>query len=123
MKVIYIAGPYRAPTEWGRQQNIRHAEAAMIRLLQKGWAVICPHKNSADLGGCVYPDPTGVETKDDTDWLMWLVVDSELLRRCDAIYMLEGWPKSKGACAEYRLAAKLGKEIIYEDERVAKGIS
>ena len=42
--------------------------------------------------------------------------DIEGVRRCDAIYMLEGWTSSKGARAEFALAEWLGKKIWYENE-------
>ena len=57
MKVIYVSGAYRAPTEYEVGLNIRRAEEAAIRLWMDGWAVICPHKNTARLGGVV-PDET-----------------------------------------------------------------
>mgnify|MGYP002523121716 CR=1 FL=1 len=39
-------------------------------------------------------------------------IDIAALSRCDAIYMLLGWEKSKGATAEYNYAAATGKLII-----------
>ncbi len=101
MKIIYVAGAYRAKTEWGLIQNIRKAEQAAIKLWQEGWAVICPHKNTAHFGG-LCPDNT------------WLDGDLEMLKRCDAIYMLRGWEKSKGATAEHQLAIKMGLEVYFE---------
>src|SRR4051812_24706808 len=46
MKLIYIAGPYRAATEWQVVQNIRRAEALALAVWQSGAACICPHKNT-----------------------------------------------------------------------------
>ena len=101
MKIIYIAGAYRNSTEWGLVENIRHAEREAIKLWQENWVVICPHKNTAHFGG-LCPDNT------------WLEGDLEILRRCDAVYMLRGFRSSLGAMAEHKLAIELGKEIIYE---------
>ncbi len=101
MKVIYVAGAYRNKTEWGLVENIRHAEAAAIKLWQEGWAVICPHKNTAHFGG-LCPDDT------------WLKGDIEMLKRCDAIYMLKGYEGSEGAMIELATAAIKNLEIIYE---------
>ncbi len=103
MKVIYVAGKYTADTEWGIWNNIEHASGAARKLWLDGWAVICPHKNTAFFGG-----------KDEAHRDIWLAGDLELLRRCDAIYMLGGWENSEGAKAELKLAEKLGLEIIYE---------
>ena len=101
MKLIFISGPYRANTEWELITNIRHAEAAAIKLWQEGWAVICPHKNSALFGGIC----------DDS---VWLKGDIVMLKRCDAIYMLNTWKNSTGATLELRVAKEDGLEIYYE---------
>ena len=103
MKVIFISGPYRAKTERELVENIRHAENASIRLWRKGWAVFCPHLNTAHFGG----------TCEDK---VWLDGDLEILSRCDAIYMLSTWLDSTGAKAEYRKAQDLNMEIFFEDD-------
>lgn len=79
MKVIYVAGKYKANIEWGLVENIRHAERIALELWRQGWAVICPHKNTAHFGGSL----RGYNTERE-----WLDGDLEILRRCDAIYML-----------------------------------
>lgn len=101
MKVIYIAGSYRSITEWGLIQNIRKAEEAAIKLWQEGWAVICPHKNTAHFGGLC-------------DDEVWLKGDLEIIKRCDAIYLLTNWQHSIGACAERDVALQYGLQIIEE---------
>ena len=103
MKVIYVAGKYRARNEWELEMNLRHAEDVAIKLWAEGWAVICPHKNMAHFGGAVGMDDN-----------IWLEGDLELLSRCDAIYMMSGWTTSEGATAERNLAKELGLEIYYE---------
>jgi len=102
MRVIYIAGAYRNRTEWGLIENIRHAERVAIKLWQRGYAVICPHLNTAHFGGLC---------TDDT----WLKGDLEILSRCDAIYVLDNWKQSRGAQEELKLAIKLRLEIYYEE--------
>lgn len=101
MKVIYVAGPYRGHSESEVVANIRHAEAAAIRLWQTGWAVICPHLNTRMFGG-LCPDDT------------WLKGDLEILKRCDAIYMVDGWQRSRGATDELHLAQSLNMGVLYE---------
>ena len=107
MRVIYIAGKYRGKTNWDTVQNIRHAEGVSRDLWAKGWAVICPHKNTALMDG-LGDSPEG-------DHLLWLTGDLAILERCDAIYMLDNWKTSVGAMAEFELAKKLGLEIYYEE--------
>ena len=36
----------------------------------------------------------------------------ELLRRCDAVYGLEGWEESSGAVSEVNLARELGMPVL-----------
>ncbi len=100
-KIIYVAGPYRADSEIQLRKNIEHARDAAIKLWQDGWVVICPHMNTAHFGGAC---PVSV----------WLEGDLEILKRCDAIYMLNTWEKSEGAKEEYRIAKQLGLEILFE---------
>lgn len=106
MKVIYIAGKYRSDTEWGLTDNIRHAELAARRLWGEGWAVICPHKNSAHFGG--------LKENPEDDQKLWMEGDLEILSRCDAIYMLSNYKESNGALLELAKAWNLGLEIYYE---------
>ena len=103
MRVMFISGPYRAKTESELEDHIRTAEKAAIHFWQRGWAVFCPHKNSAHFGG-LCPDSH------------WLDGDLEILRRSDAICMIKGWSQSEGAKAELKLAEELGKEIIFMPE-------
>ena len=105
MKVIYIAGPYRAKTERGLVENIRKSEDAAIRLWKQGYAVICSHKNTAHLGGICEEET-------------FLNGDIEILKRCDVIYMLSNWRKSNGACEEVRIAAENNIKVIYEEDDI-----
>ena len=104
MKVAYIAGPYRAETEWKVLQNIRRAEVVAQKYWNMGYAVICPHKNSAYMGNGAVSDK------------QFLAGDLEIIRRCDVVVMMPEWMCSAGATAELALAQDLGKEIIFEDE-------
>lgn len=101
MKVIFVSGPYRADTKEGREANIQKAKDAAIRLWQQGWVAFCPHLNTAHFDG-LCPDE------------VWLKGDLEMLRRCDAIYILKDWKQSEGSQAEVRLAYKLGLEVYFE---------
>ena len=44
----------------------------------------------------------------------YMSIDYKLIELSEAIYMLKGWQKSKGACAELSYAKSLGKKIIYQ---------
>ena len=95
MKLVFVSGPYRGDTD----SNIAKARELAIQLWQQGYAVICPHMNTAHFDG-LCPDE------------VWLEGDIEMLKRCDAIALVDGWEKSIGANAEYKLACELGLEIL-----------
>lgn len=104
-RLVYVAGAYRSPTENGVLMNILAAREAAVRLWQAGFAVICPHMNSAFMGGTV-PDTAFLEG------------DLTILRRCDAVYMLPGWAKSTGACGEHDDAVNHGIPVFESIEAV-----
>ncbi len=101
MRIAYIAGPYRAATPHGILQNVRAAEAVAIKYWQKGYAVICPHKNSALFDGLL-PDE------------IWLSGYLAILAKCDVCIMMTGWENSEGARQEHEFARAHGIEIIYD---------
>jgi hypothetical protein len=102
MKIAYIAGPYRAPTVFGLTQNIQCAREVAAEFWRMGYAVICPHMNSALMDGLV---PDGV----------FLAGDHEFLRRMrpgDVFVLLPGWSKSDGTKAELALAVLMGLTVV-----------
>lgn len=103
MKVIYIAGPFRAPTAWGIAENVRRAERAALEVAKLGAMPLCPHANTAHFQG---------ECTDQ----FWLDGTMELLRRCDAVLTVEGWLASSWARAEVEEALRLGKPVFTETE-------
>ena len=47
MKRAYIFGPIAAETEWGIYLNIERARVIAAELWKMGYAVFCPHANTA----------------------------------------------------------------------------
>jgi len=104
IKLVYIAGPYRGDgTPDCIHENIQVARIIAKKYWQAGYAVICPHMNSAYMDG-VCPDETFLEGA------------IEILKRCDGIVMMPNWQQSAGSRDELNMAIKLGLEIIYEVE-------
>ena len=49
-------------------------------------------------------------------WEAHMLKDIADLLHCNAIYMLQGWKDSKGACIEHYIATEIGMPIMYEIE-------
>lgn len=99
MKLVYIAGPFRAPSAWEIEQNIRRAEELALRVWQAGHVAICPHTNTRFYQGAA-PDE------------VWLEGDLVILRRCDAVLLVEGWERSVGTLAEIAEARRYGIPVL-----------
>lgn len=93
---IYISGaisgiPFHMVTD---QFNKAEAE-----LVEKGYEPVNPLNN-------------GIERS--ASWLDHMRADIKMLLDCDAIYMLVGWPDSKGAIIEKQLAQNLGLKVLLQ---------
>jgi len=120
-KRIYVAGPMRGI----RHFNFPAFDAASLDLMIAGWTVISP----ADLDRQIGFDETAFAA--DYDWIdlgkIGFSIDDAIdrdvsaIKTCDAIYMLNGWEKSKGATAEKAIAEWRGIEVLYQSTRSAAG--
>ena len=106
-KMVYIAGPYSADTKKGVDINIQIAKAVAQDLWHRGYAVICPHMNSAHMDGTMGGKMSWADS-----FKMYLVGDFEMISRCDAVVMLPGWEQSRGSCAEFVFAHWLGIPVV-----------
>lgn len=97
--VVYIAGPFRAKSDWGRHKNIEKAQALAFQVWEEGFVALCPHNNTRHFDGSL-PDH------------VWLNGDLRLLSKCDAILMVEGWETSTGARAEMLYAEAHGIQVF-----------
>ena len=102
MKLVYIAGPYRSQTIWGVEQNVQAAQHAGAQVMRvPGLYPVIPHMNTRHMEGIV----------DDSHVLAGTL---EMLRRCDAVLVIEGWKNSEGARGEVDEAVRLGLPVLYE---------
>lgn len=92
-KRIYIAGPMTGLPELNFPAF--HAAAAML------------HAN-----GHHVENPADHDIIEGYEWADYMRLDIAKLVTCDAIYLLPGWSKSRGATIEHRLATDLGLEVI-----------
>lgn len=100
-KVLYVAGPYRSEKGmWGVHENIHRAKQIAQKLWAMGYAVICPHANTAFMDGSDIPDHH------------FLAGDLLIIRKVDGIVMTPKWVESEGAKAEYNYANNLSIPVF-----------
>lgn len=101
MKVIYVAGPFRASDAWQIKCNVHRAESAANEIAALGAMPLTPHSIGANFHG----------THSDHFWLEGTL---ELLRRCDAVLVLPDFEKSSGTRGELREADRLQIPIYFD---------
>jgi hypothetical protein len=104
--IIYIAGPMRAPDAWQWEQNMRRAEEWSFWLMARGAAPICPHTMGRHFDRAL-PDH------------VFLGLDFAYIDRSDALLLIEGWPNSKGSCAERDYATAIDLPVFEYERRTA----
>jgi len=95
-KIVYISG---AITNQHPDHVRRVFAQAELQLIRQGYQVV---------------NPLTLVHDHDQSWEEFMEVDLRALFKCDAIYMLSNWKKSRGARIERAIAKEMGKEIIYE---------
>lgn len=93
-KIVYISGAIT-----GTKDYMERFGAAEKTLKYWGYKPINPAKTNSKL-------------PEDTTWAGYMRASIRLLMKADAIYMIRGWRKSKGAALEHLIAKALGMEII-----------
>lgn len=106
VKLLYLAGPFSAPEGdpdplHTVNENITAASRIALEAARAGWMPVCPHKNSAGFEHTEIPAA------------FWYEGDIALMLRCDAVLMLPGYERSKGALAELDTAKAAGMGVYY----------
>lgn len=99
--VVFICGPFRSDTYERRSRNTQLAGMLALEVWRSGVACICPHMNSGTLFGLASEE-------------IFLAGYLEILERCDALLLLPGWEKSKGARMERQRAIEKQIPIFYD---------
>ncbi len=103
MKLLYIAAPYRAKTIVALQRNINDAKLMAMYYWRKGYAVICPHLNSANFDGLI----------DDNKFYAGTLL---MLSKCDSIALHPNWEQSSGCVNEYNyMMNQESSEILFPE--------
>lgn len=100
--LVYVAGPFSAPDRAGVEKNIEDAVRVGIEIARLGVMPVIPHANTAD------PWFARVQPYE-----FWCTGTLELMRRCDAVVMVKGWKRSRGARAEYEEAIARGMPVFF----------
>lgn len=99
--LIYVAGPYTAPTIESVELNISRACRVGRKLMHLGHHPVVPHSMYAFWDKI---DPRLVYED-------FIKADIHLLSRCDALCLAPNWEASPGSCGEYTEALTLGLRI------------
>ena len=103
---VYIAGPMSGYPD----MNFPAFDKKALELRVQGYEVANPAEKDRNNG--YVADPAGLCTPE--QYKTFLLEDLPLVAACDAIYMLRGWSRSKGARLERHLAKVLGLKIWYQ---------
>lgn len=82
-------------------------------LKEEGHNVVNPVDHEPGCLGECTRDREGYDGKPHT-WECYLKYDLIMMLQCEAVYVLSGWEKSRGAQLEVQVASACGLEIIYE---------
>ena len=91
MYLVYLAGKYSVGN---RDENIEAASRVAAQLWDMGYAVLCPHMNSARLD-----DACRVADYED-----FLAGGLRMLSGCDILFLMPGWRDSPGSLVERLMA-------------------
>ena len=95
---IYISGPITGTDDYMQ----RFGEAAE-KLFRRGYVPVNPAEVNSKLPAC-------------TTYEEYMKMSICMLDMCEAIYMLDGWEKSRGANREYGYALGQKKLIIFDED-------
>ena len=104
MTRIYVAGPMTGYPRW----NFDAFAEATEKLRAAGYEVVSPAENDLALG---FDPDAPVEDFTEDDYTEALQRDLEIIQTVDAIALLPGWHRSRGANVEVRLAKMLGLPV------------
>ena len=114
--IFYIAGPMRGIRYYNFGAFDDMADE-IYNIHGDDSVVLNPAQMDRDVGFDAYQLPGDYDwdsIPDGFDFDACVERDIEAVKKCDAIYMLDGWRESSGARAELALAEWLGKDAYYQ---------
>lgn len=115
MRLIYVAGPYRADCALKTSRNVSRAEylAKQVTLSRPDWFPVIPHKNTE-----LWDYDAGLKNVPADYYLSGTL---EIMRRCDAVLVTADYRRSVGTIAEIAEAERLGIPVYYSVESIPHG--
>jgi hypothetical protein len=98
-RIVYCAGAYSALNQDLIQVNIELARRVGLQVRALGYIPMVPHV-------AILPAP-------DLTWDLAMQECLEIMSRCCAVLMIEGWADSKGARLEHERAKEWGLPVAY----------
>lgn len=102
IKLVYVAGPYRAETAFNVSQHIARARDRAAEVVMSGAYPIVPHACTAFMDGLA-PDE------------LFLEGAREAMLRCDEVWLCRGWEYSHGSREEVFEALRWPLPVILPD--------
>lgn len=100
--VAFVSGMLTGDgTQESVDANVKTACEYGNLLARIGYTVIVPHLS------------VHIDTPPPLPYEYWIAADLAILARCDEIWMMPWWERSKGACIEHAFAADRGIRIGY----------
>jgi hypothetical protein len=107
--LVYVAGPFSAPTREGVETNIRRAVDRGVEVARLGAYPVIPHANTAD------PRFELVRP-----YQFWIAATLAMLRPCFALITVDGWERSSGARGEVQWMRDNGRHVFHSIEALAR---
>jgi len=110
--MIYVSSPITGHD--ARNEPAFRRIAEVVR--RQGHTPVVPLDIPAWSHDASVPCPAGYDIGGGHSSACWLRGDLAWLLRCDALIMLHGWEKSRGARLEWAVATECGLQIFYPHE-------
>jgi hypothetical protein len=108
MRIVYIAGRYSGNTLAEVERNIDEARKVALMLAQRRIPFLCTILQTAHFDSLLGGGDPGYE--------YWIDVSLDVVKRCDAVFLVPAWQQSNGARREVQFAREHGMPVFEDIE-------
>lgn len=108
---VYVSGPMTGLTKEKYRENF-------IRASQDAVAFVKHMEHPKEVDVLVVDPSAKIGVVDGLTYADCLYIDVAFIQRCNYIYLMKGWEKSKGARFERHYAEIMGVPILYEESAI-----